>query len=445
MKNVNTPVLSNIHSSLHLIIFAACIVMSGCLSADKKAEHITFAFGPDDAGTVQQLIDVFNNRHQGKIKVDWAVASRSTDEFYQQVKDDFASDKPSMDVIATDVIWTSALASQGWAEDISKEFFASYSPEEFVPATMNSVAYQFRIWGVPWYTDAGILFYRKDLLEKHGYEYPPTTWEELVIVAKDIMKKEDMPYGFVFQGADYEGGVTNACEFIWAAGGSILMGDLSVSGTVKGLEPEIITINSPEALTGLETVNRIVNQGIVPDNIHEYKELEGLEAFMNGQSVFMRSWTSAYGNFLQEETKLLADQVGLTPLPSLTSDMPSYSCLGGWNFMVNARISEEKKAAAMQFIQFMTSKKSQQYRLVKGGALPTRQAFYADKNLMAEAPILELATQVLPICRERPKSPKYMEFSPVIASAFNRLLKKEYNPGEVMLAVSDEIQVIMEQ
>ncbi|MEO1260970.1 MAG: ABC transporter substrate-binding protein [Bacteroidota bacterium] len=445
MKNVNPPVRFSFYSISLLILLAAFMVMAGCKSADKKAEHLTFAFGPDDAGTVQELIDVFNNQYKGEIKVDWVVAPRSTDEFYQQVKNDFAADEPGMDVIATDVIWTSALASQGWAADISKEFFAAYSPEEFVPATMNSVSYQFRIWGVPWYTDAGILFYRKDLLKKHGYEYPPTTWEELTTVSKDIMKKEAMPYGYVFQGADYEGGVTNACEFIWAAGGSILMGDLSVTGTVQGLEPEIITINSPEAMTGLETVNRIINQGIVPENIHEYKELEALDAFMSGQSVFMRSWTSAHGNFLQENSKLSADQVGLTPLPSLTNDLPSYSCLGGWNFVVNARISEEKKAAAMQFIQFMTSEKSQQYRLVKGGALPTRQAFYADKNLMAEAPVLELATQVLPICRERPKSPKYMEFSPVIATAFNRLLKKEYNPGEVMLAVSDELQVIMDK
>ena len=35
------------------------------------------------------------------------------------------------------------------------------------------------IFGVPWYTDAGLLYYRRDLLEKAGFSDPPKTWEEL--------------------------------------------------------------------------------------------------------------------------------------------------------------------------------------------------------------------------------------------------------------------------
>ena len=36
---------------------------------------------------------------------------------------------------------------------------------------------------MPVYADAGILYYRTDLLKKYGYEEPPKTWEELAMMA----------------------------------------------------------------------------------------------------------------------------------------------------------------------------------------------------------------------------------------------------------------------
>ena len=41
---------------------------------------------------------------------------------------------------------------------------------------------------MPWFTDAGVLYYREDLLEKYGHEVPKT-WQELTEIAREIKER----------------------------------------------------------------------------------------------------------------------------------------------------------------------------------------------------------------------------------------------------------------
>ncbi|MGI8911869.1 MAG: extracellular solute-binding protein [Rubrobacteraceae bacterium] len=78
------------------------------------------------------------------------------------------------------------------------------------------------MYGVPWFTDAGMLYYRRDLLEKSSFSEPPTTWEELREQATRVTGESAVEDGSVFQGAQYEGGTVNGLEYIWTAGGDVL-------------------------------------------------------------------------------------------------------------------------------------------------------------------------------------------------------------------------------
>src|SRR3712207_9432993 len=87
---------------------------------------------------------------------------------------------------------------------------------------MQAATYEGKIYAVPWYTDAGLLYYRQDLLEKAGYSEPPVTWDELEEMANKVKQDEGIKNGFVFQGAEYEGGVCNGLEYIRTHGGDVL-------------------------------------------------------------------------------------------------------------------------------------------------------------------------------------------------------------------------------
>lgn len=89
--------------------------------------------------------------------------------------------------------------------------------------------YKGKLIALPVYIDAGVLYYRKDLLRKYGYSKPPNTWDELVNCALKIQKsmRKTNPnfYGFLWQGAQYEGLVCNWLEFAASNGGGIIFKD----------------------------------------------------------------------------------------------------------------------------------------------------------------------------------------------------------------------------
>jgi len=122
---------------------------------------LNFAFGPEEVATIAPLINQFNFEHEGKIKINWVEGSRSSDEFYQTVKEDLLSAEPTIDVFGADVTWTASLGKEDLVKDLSTSFHQLYSPRDFIPAAMNSVVYQTKVLGVPWFTDVGMMYYRK--------------------------------------------------------------------------------------------------------------------------------------------------------------------------------------------------------------------------------------------------------------------------------------------
>ncbi|TCJ18911.1 extracellular solute-binding protein, partial [Rubrobacter taiwanensis] len=76
-------------------------------------------------------------------------------------------------MISGDVIWPAQFAANGWIVDLSDRFG---NRGDFLEGTIQSNTYEGAIYGVPWFTDAGMLYYRADLLEEAGVE-PPTTWD----------------------------------------------------------------------------------------------------------------------------------------------------------------------------------------------------------------------------------------------------------------------------
>ena len=191
---------------------AALLGTAGCGGGGQEGgNELIFSWGRDATGVLPGLIDKFNKQNEGKIKVTQRVMPQDTGIYFDQIRTEFQAGGGDIDVIGGDVIWPAQFAANGYILDLSDRFTDT---DAFLPGPIQSNTYDGKVWGVPWYTDAGLLYYRQDLLEQAGFSEPPKTWEELKEMALKTAQDTGTQDGFVFQGGDYEGGIVNGLEYI---------------------------------------------------------------------------------------------------------------------------------------------------------------------------------------------------------------------------------------
>lgn len=409
------------------------------------ATKIVFASGPDGTGTVARALTAFNDAHRGKIEVTWQQMDTQSDEHHRQLVDALSSGDSGIDLMASDVIWTAELAKKKWVEDVTRRFYRAYERDDYLAPALASATYRLRIWGVPWYTDAGLLFYRKDMLAKSGFEAPPKTWEELAKMSRKVMKDSGTRHGFVFEGAVYEGGTVNAAEFIWSAGGRIMAAQVAVTGAVlPGVaEVDSVLIGSEAAARGLDIARKLVADGVSPEAVTTFHEQEALDAFVAGDAVFLRSWPYVYTAL--QQAGFTTDQFGVAPLPAAsTPGGRSASCLGGWNLMINASSSRSEREAAWKLIRFLTAPAQQASQAREAARLPVLRELYDDPALAKQVPLIGLANEVLTSrLHARPISPFYGEISAKIATAFNQTLQGKLTGAQATEQLEKELRAIV--
>src|SRR5215211_7654588 len=142
--------------------------LAGCGGSGQGGSGtVIYAEGPDETGVLQKLLKDFNSRYKGKYKVEHREMPADTGSYLDKLTTELQSGKSDIDVIAGDVIWAAQLAANGWLLDLSDRFTEKLQ-DEFIPGNVKSNEYQGKIWGVPFVTGAGLLYYRKDLLEESG-------------------------------------------------------------------------------------------------------------------------------------------------------------------------------------------------------------------------------------------------------------------------------------
>jgi multiple sugar transport system substrate-binding protein len=403
--------------------------LAGCGGGGAEGDDIIFSWAHDDNGVLPKLIDAFNKQSDG-FKVRFREMPSDTGEYFDQIRTQFQAGASEIDVIGGDVIWPAQFAGNGYIADLSDRFTDS---DEFLPGPMEAMRFEDGIYGVPWYTDAGLLYYRKDLLEKAGFSGPPKTWDELKEQAKKAQQDEGLPFGFVFQGGEYEGGVCNGLEYIWTHGGDVL----------DPKDPSRVVVESPESVAGLTTERSLIEEGVTTRTVLQYQEEESHGAFVRGDSVFLRNWPYVYALLSDpDESKIKPDQVGVAPLP--VAGGQSASALGGWNFLVNA--ASEKQDQAWEFIRWMTDPEQLKKNALEGSRLPVRRELYEDQEILDNVPVARLGKDVIiQNSRPRPVSPVYSDISLEMAEKFSASLSGEMSPEDAVSALQKEMASLVKQ
>src|SRR5215217_2171380 len=154
--------------------------------------EITYCQGKDTTGETKAWGKQFNDKYKSQgLSVKIVEFPASADEQRNQFVQRQEAKSGDCDVFRSDVIWTAEFASQGWLYDMTP--YIEDRRDDFIQPSIDTATYDGKIWGVPHYTNAAHLYYRKDKIAE-----PPATWQ-------DVYKQAADKGGIVFQGAPYEG------------------------------------------------------------------------------------------------------------------------------------------------------------------------------------------------------------------------------------------------
>jgi len=400
--------MGRMNNRLVSIVFSAVGVLS--VTNASIAAEITYV-----SGAVGNAIEEFKTivkpweeatGHTAKIV---PMPASTTDQF-GQYRLWLAAGNKDIDVYQTDVIWAPQLADHfvdlsAAAKDLAGEHF---------PSIIESQTVNGKLVALPIFTDAPALYYRKDLLEKHGASVP-TTWEELTKTAQMVQDAEradgngDM-WGFVWQGNAYEGLTCDALEWVKSFGGGQIV------------EPDgTISINNEKAAMAIETAKGWVGT-ISPEGVLAYQEEEARGVWQTGNAVFMRNWPYAYG-LGNGDDSAVKDKFDVTTLPTGGGHDTSAATLGGWNVAVS-KYSENQEAATSLAL-YLAGSEAQKMRSLLASNLPTIVALYDDADIAKEQPIIPRWKDVFLQAVPRPSAPtkvKYNEVSSKFWSAVHDTL-----------------------
>jgi multiple sugar transport system substrate-binding protein len=414
------------------ILVVLALALPGCKQEQRKTGAagetlIIFKHGKiaGDPGSFRKLLDRFERENPG-IRVKDETLPAATDEQHQFFIINLGSGSRDFDVLSLDVIWVPEFARAGWLRDIG-HLLAPGERQAFFPGPVEAVSFQGRLFALPWYIDAGVLYFRKDLLAKYNHPVPKT-WPELVATAQAITAAEKGIYGYLWQGKQYEGLVCNVLEFIWGNGGEVLADG----------EPVLNTGSNAEALQFMRDL--ITTYGLTPPFVTTAIEEPTRRLFGSGRVLFMRNWPYAW-NIFQTEQSAVRGKVGVAQLPSFPGH-ESASTLGGWQLGVNRYSSHPE--AAEKLVLFLTAPAAQKELARTVGYKPTRRALYKDPDLLREQPDMESLYHIFMKARPRPVTPYYMMITQVLQPEFSAAISGIKKPEAALASAQEQIAHILE-
>jgi multiple sugar transport system substrate-binding protein len=386
--------------------------LAGCGRPAPRGSGTTLVFKHGklfgDPHVLRELLDEFEREHPG-LRVREETLPSSSDEQYQFYAINLQAGAAVFDVLAVDIVWVAGFARAGWLRPLPAD-------GGFFRGPMEAVTWRGTVYALPWFVDAGLLYYRKDLVP------PPREWHEL-----EKSAGRERVHGFVWQGKQYEGLVCNALEYLHSNGGAVLEGD----GVV---------LASRENRDALGFMADLVHRyHVTPASVTTMTEEPSRHVFGQGRAAFLRNWPYAWRLF-QDPASRVHGKVGVAELPHFPGAR-SAPTLGGWQLAVNAASRHPEAGEAL--VRFMTAEPAQKRLAVAYGFQPSRMALYRDADLLAAQPFLGELERVFAAARPRPVTPQYVRVSQVLQAELSAAVSGLRPAGEALERAQRGIEEIL--
>lgn len=340
-----------------------------------------------------------------------------------------AAQDDEFDVIGLDVVWTAQFAENGWIMDLTDDLEAN-EMDAYFGGMVQSCTYQDKVWAYPYFMNLGVMFYRKDIIERNGFTIDDfATWDDFKnntnAILDNVTEQNLNPdlVGLVGQFDAYEGGVCNFMEWIGSAGVTSIFdadGNPQINTTQNQETMEFLKGLVAPRYTGVQNTTYLIpRSGLTMD------EGSSVGMWLAGNAIFMRQWPFAYGSSIAESSLNATDgsgnyvQFGVTAMPTKTGAADEKSAIVGGAILGISSFSANQELA-LDLVRFLGDTDAQKAELTEVSNFPALKSVFSDLPAGFEwvADFEGAAEKSL----SRPVHPKYAEISTQIADKFNDIL-----------------------
>jgi len=396
--------LINVKNTIFLLILIFVFSSIGLAEANRpRPVNINILMPAPFVESTLDLVSRFNDKEKGKINLKITKGPLETEAVSDLAISSLLLGKSTFDALLIDVTWLPKYAAAGWLEPFE---------DRIKPKDWDSLAagarlgnkYMGRIYRWPLVADMGLLYWRTDLMDE-----PPKTEKELLDISLNLREQGKVPYGYVWQGRQYEG---LSCVFLEVING---FGGEWLSSSMK------VNLTSKESLEATRWLKELITSGASPRAVMNFSETEALQAFKSGDAALMRNWPYAWEE-LQKKESYVKGKVGVTTMISKENHEPS-ATLGSWGFSILK--SSTKKDAVFKAIEYLTSENAQKEMFITNGYTPTKSDIFKDEELLASSELLPVLETALSISASRPQTPLYAQISDVLQKQLSSVLTED--------------------
>jgi len=412
---------------LRAAAFLGATTLFGCAHPSLRepvTTTISVLLPPSERPFWQPIARAYEAAHSG-VRVDLVEGPQSTDLRESLYTTSLLARDPTFDLVYLDVTWTPKFVAAGWLRALD-DSFPSSERERYLSDDWYAGVFDGHLYRVPMRTDMGLLLYRSDWLTERGIP-PPATFEQLTADAQALGAPPER-WGYVWQGAQYEGLVCNYLEVLSGYGG-------------YWIDPRTndIGLDDPEAVAAAHFLVDCARVHASPSGVATYQEEESRRIFQDGRAAFLRNWPYAY-RLSQQAGSPLAGKVGVILMPTNIGGRPT-GTLGGWGLGVS-RYSRRPELA-LSFIRFATSVESQRALCAPTGYAPALEAAYEDSALLAANPFLTRFHGLHRHVIARPAIPRYAQASDILQRHLSAALAGMESPQLALERAAQETRLLL--
>jgi multiple sugar transport system substrate-binding protein len=256
-------------------------------------------------------------------------------------------------------------------------------------------------YGVPWYVETRVLYYRTDIAEKAGVTEPPTTWDELKAMARAMKEKGGSRYGIALSPNNWQ----EFMPFVWQNGG-------------EGATEEGFSFDSPEVVEALEFYKSFFDEGLTAPSVPEGFAVE--QGFIAGTHPMFFSGPWHMSIIEDQGGAEMEGKWAVAPMPEKETNT---SFVGGSDLVVFK--DSENKEAAWQFVRYLLEPEVQQKWFQTVSALPSVESAWEGGQLASDEQ-LQIFGEQLRNAKSPPPIPKWEQ---VAVEAVNTEMEKVMTGG----------------